>query len=115
MQLNTEMLEDKILVIALDGRLDLEGTNAIDMQFTMLTMTQKNAILVDLSRLDFLASVGVRLLLAGAQGCAAKGGKLVLSNPQPMVEEVLRRSGVATMIPVYADMQAAREALREFV
>ncbi len=112
MHLETTMLDGQILKIAPDGRFDLEGTNEIDMQFTMLTTTQRVAVLVDMTDVSFLASIGMRLLLSCAQGCAAKGGKLVLYNPQPMVEKVLQTSGVAAMIPVFADLEAARAALQ---
>ena len=47
MCLESELLDDHILKISLEGRLDVEGTQAIDMQFTALTATKKAALLVD--------------------------------------------------------------------
>ncbi|HSO84837.1 STAS domain-containing protein [Thiocapsa sp.] len=112
MRLESELLDDQILKIVLDGRLDVEGTQAIDMKFTALTATKQAAILVDMSRVSFLASIGMRTLLSCAKAASKRGGKLVLLNPQPMVKAVLDRSGVATLIPVYEDLAAAMEALR---
>jgi anti-anti-sigma regulatory factor len=38
---------------------------------------------------------------------ASKGGDMVLLNPQPNVEKVLRTSGVDTVIQIVRDMNAA--------
>lgn len=104
--------EDDILHISLHGSLDMEGSLAIDLKFTALTGTEKAAILVDISEVDFLASIGIRTLLRSAQGAAARGGKLVLYKPQPLVAEVLHASRVSTLIPVFDDRHAALETLR---
>jgi anti-anti-sigma factor len=113
MQLESELLDDQILKIALDGRLDVEGAQAIDMQFTALTATKQAAILVDMTKVSFLASIGMRTLLSCAKAASKRGGKMVLLNPQPLVKEVLHRSGVASLIPIYEDLADARDALRE--
>jgi anti-anti-sigma factor len=112
MRLESELLDDRILRIVLDGRLDVEGTQAIDMQFTALTATKPAAILVDMSEVSFLASIGMRTLLSCAKAASKRGGKMVLLSPQPMVKAVLGRSGVATLIPIYDDPDAATAALR---
>jgi anti-anti-sigma factor len=111
MQLESELLDEHIMKITLDGRLDIEGTQAIDMKFTALTATQKAAILVDMSKVSFLASIGMRTLLSCAKAASARGGKMVLFNPQPMVKDVLETSGVASLIPMTDDLAAAKELL----
>ena len=112
MQLESELLDDKALKVVLDGRLDIEGASAIDLQFTALTATKKAGVLVDLGKVTFLASIGIRTLLSSAKACAARGGKLVVYNPQPMVRDVLESSGVSTLIPVFDDEQAAYDAVK---
>jgi anti-anti-sigma factor len=113
MRLESEMLDDQILKITLDGRLDVEGTQAIDMKFTALTATKKAAVLVDMTDVSFLASIGMRTLLSCAKAVSNRGGKMVLVNPQPMVREVMDRTGVASLIPGYDDLAGAKEALLE--
>jgi anti-sigma B factor antagonist len=112
MKLEFEQIGDELLRIALDGRLDIQGAQAIDMKFTALTATRKAGIIVDLSRVDFLASIGIRTLLSNAKAAANRGGRMVLCSPQPLVREVLETSGVASLIPVYDDPDSAEVALR---
>lgn len=98
MQLESELLDDQILKITLTGRLDIEGTQAIDMKFTALTATKKAGILVDMTQVEFLASIGMRTLVSCAKAAANRGGKLVLYRPQPLVKEVLNTSGLDSLI-----------------
>jgi anti-sigma B factor antagonist len=111
MQLDSELLDGDILKITLDGRLDVEGTQAIDLKFTALTATKRAGILVDMTGVSFLASIGIRTLLTSAKVASNRGGKLVLVNPQPMVRDVLDRSGVSSLVPVYPDQVSALEAI----
>jgi anti-anti-sigma factor len=112
-RLESELVDGYILKIAIDGRLDIEGAQAIDMKFTALT-ANKTAVLVDLSQVGFLASIGMRTLLSCAKAIANRGGRMVLLSPQPLVREVLERSGVASLIAVYDDLDSAKEVLSEF-
>src|SRR5262245_51858016 len=55
--------EDDLIYVALDGRLDLEGTGEIDLQFTARTLAQRKPVVVDLAGVSFLASIGMRMLM----------------------------------------------------
>ena len=78
MELHVEQLDNDIKKINLIGSMDIAGTGAIDLQFTAQTATQKALIVVDMSQVDFLASIGIRTLLSNARALKARGGKMVL-------------------------------------
>jgi len=107
MKLATDTLDNGIIRIALDGRLDIAGADAIDMQFTALTTTKKAAILVDMSQVSFIASIGMRTLLSSSRALSSRGGKMVLANLQPLVKEALTTAGIDTLIPVHDDTESA--------
>ncbi len=66
--------------VRLSGRFDLNGTNEIDQRFTALTATHARKVIVDISGVDFLASIGMRLLLSCAKANAQRGP---LARPGP--------------------------------
>ena len=103
MKLEVGELENGITQITLSGRLDIEGALKIDGEFNQIVEGKKN-VLVDLSQVTFLASLGIRTLITGAKATANNGGKMVLLNPQPNVERVLRTSRVDTVIPIVDDV-----------
>jgi anti-anti-sigma factor len=111
MEMQSSELESGILGITLTGRMDSAGAQQIDMRFTALTVTRKAPILVDMSGVTFLASIGIRTLISSARAQKNRGGVLVIYRPIPMVEEVLASTGVDAIIPIAHDMDGARKAL----
>ncbi len=102
MKLETAELDHGVLKILLDGRLDVEGALAIDESFKNAA-AGKRRVVVDLSKVDYLASLGIRTLVVGAKTAANIGGKLVVLAPQRNVEKVLRESNIDTLIPIVRD------------
>jgi anti-anti-sigma factor len=113
MQLTTEQLPDGVEKIALAGRMDVAGAQEIDGRFTFLTTTRPALIVVEISQVSFLASIGIRTLVSSAKTLARHGGRMVLANPQPLVEEILKLACIDSLIPVYADVGAACAGLKE--
>jgi anti-anti-sigma factor len=111
-QIESELLDHDVLKITLDGRLDIEGTQFVEMKFTALTTTGAALCLIDMSKVTFIASIGLRTLISCAKAAAARGGKMTLFGPQPMVRGVLATSGVAALIETTDDLSAALAALR---
>src|SRR5215470_19561085 len=105
MELQSRELESGILNISLTGRMDSAGAQAIDMRFTALTVTRKAPVLVDLSGVTFLASIGIRTLVSNAKAQKRRGGTFVLYRPSGPAEEVLRSAGIDTIFPFAYDME----------
>lgn len=58
MKMIVEQVDDGFTRIRLDGRMDMEGTQAIDQQFAFATSTQPLRLAVDLSSVSFVISSG---------------------------------------------------------
>ena len=112
MQIESLTLLDDIVQVRLSGRLDLEGTQSISDKFIFTTTARKAKVIVDLSEVTFLASVGIRLLLTSARAQANRGGQLILASPQPSVRKVLEAAGIDQLIGVVADVESARASLK---
>jgi anti-anti-sigma factor len=111
MKLATEELDGNVLRVCLSGRMDIMGVDAIAVPFAALAATDNRRVIVDLSGVDFLASIGIRAILQNARAHELRGGGMVLLAPNHLVEEVLRAAGAANVVPVVADLEAARAAL----
>ena len=111
MAISTEELAGGITKVILDGRLDIEGAAAVDLQMNVIAGSRK-AVLLDLQKVSFLGSMGLRALVAPARAIKSRGGKMVIFGPNEMVEKVLKTSGVDTMIPVHHELQNALAALQ---
>lgn len=111
MDIAFDQLNPQTRRIRLSGRLDLKGTGLIDQRFTTLTATHDNNVIVDMSGVDFLASIGMRLLLSCAKANSLRGGQMVLSSPQLQVRQVLETAGMHDLIPIFADEASALREL----
>ncbi len=105
-------LPDGVRRIDLKGRMDIEGANSVEPRFSALVVTGKHFVAVDLSDVEFVASLGLSVLVQAAKAVALRGGGLVLVNPRPNVAKVLTSTRIAERIAVCADMEQARSALR---
>ncbi|MEW6348691.1 MAG: STAS domain-containing protein [Thermodesulfobacteriota bacterium] len=111
MELRVIAGDDKITQVALSGKLDVAGEQKIGDQFRDLLDARKTSFIVEMSEVSYLASLGIRLLFAGAKSLAAHRRKLVVVNPQPMVQETLLSSGTAKVIPIVANVDEALKLL----
>lgn len=106
-----EMLETKqengIVFLKLSGRLDLAGVGQVEAAFKSQTNDAQKGLVIDAAELSFLASLGMRMLMMGAKAMKAKGGKIVIVNPQEEVENALRMSGLDQVIPIVESEAAA--------
>jgi len=100
MQIDVVASDNTLTRVALAGKLDVEGEEQIGGEFRYLVESRGTSFLVDMSQVTYLASLGIRLLFAAAKSLVQAGKKLVVLNPQPMVEETLLTSGTAKFIPV---------------
>jgi len=113
MELSFEDLDDGVRRINLRGRMDMEGTQEIDLKFTSLAASRQSWIVVDLSGVDFMSSLGLGTLVRSAAAQVLRKGKLVLLSPQANVEKVLETTRVNEVVAVFHDFDAARSAVRE--
>jgi anti-anti-sigma factor len=110
MTISTESMDGGITRVLLDGRLDIQGAAAVDLRMNVLAGSSK-FLLIDLTNVSFLGSMGLRSILVPAQAVHRRGGKVALFNPVPMVEEVLKASNVDQVIPIYHNLDSAVAAL----
>lgn len=111
MEFAAEQLPNDIKHLVMKGRLDMDGSLAIDMKFSIATSVKKERIIVDLEQVSFLSSIGIRLLVTAAKAQSGRGGKLILAAPQPMVRKVLETSGIHQLIPIVDDLAAGQALL----
>jgi len=112
MDMQVEDFNGGVAIITLRGRLDMTGAGLIDLKFSAVAGS-KRSIVVDMSAVDFLASLGIRVLVMGARAVKNKGGRLVLLSPQDNVKLVLTTAGIDDVIPIMFDRADAIAAVQK--
>lgn len=99
--------------VELGGRMDMQGTQDIDLQFTSVANGDGSAVVADMSGVEFIASIGIRTLLSHAKTISARGGSMAICNCQDLVGEVLQTAGIPALIPICATFDEARQFVLE--
>jgi anti-anti-sigma factor len=112
MKLDYEDLAGGVRKIVLAGRMDIAGTNAVDLRFSALAGAHHGGVVVDLSGIEFLASLGLATLVKNAKALKNRNARMVLLNPSPPVATVLEATGIGDVVDVCGDLDAAVAAAR---
>jgi anti-sigma B factor antagonist len=103
---------DSITHVALIGRLDVQGVNAIQYEFHHQTTSQPKSVIVDLSRMPYIASLGIGMLISAAKYLERNGARMVLVGSPPLVKEAFETAGLHQVIPMVSEETAALALLR---
>ena len=113
MELKVISTDDAYTHLALSGKLDVLGVGAIENKFVGYTVARKKNALIDMSGVTFMGSMGLRIFLSAAKALSLEKKKLILLNPQPLVNEVLEGSGIGDVVTIATDSAAAVAAAKE--
>jgi anti-anti-sigma factor len=103
---------DDITHIALSGRLDTNASEEIEDDFSQAIAAREQPAIIDLSQVDFMASRGIGLLLGSSKRLRKSGYKLVLLNPQQLVDSSLRTARMEIVMPIAYDFDEAVRIVR---
>ena len=107
MEITEQQLDHNIVKINLAGRMDIDGVKSIEAAFAGMTAAPRMAVIVDMSDVPYMSSIGIRALLMNAKALAKRGGKFTLLNPQANVKNVLTTSGIDQLIAIHTDLDVA--------
>jgi anti-anti-sigma factor len=93
------------------GEIDLCTAPMLREVLTDTDRRQVPNVLVDLSKVGFLALIGVQALQSAGERACATDRRLVLVAPTPSVQRVLSLADVAGELEIYVSMRSAMSAL----
>lgn len=106
----THRVENEILIIAIQGRLDAATAPVADKTINQTLEQNTNRLLFDLSALEYLSSGGLRVILGAAKEIRRREGKVALAALNQYVYEIFEVSGFTSMIPI---KESVEEGLKD--
>ena len=106
----TNLPESGVTCVEIEGSIDGKTAPKIrEYLSTALPQTQK--LLIDMSRVDYLSSAGLRLLLLLYREITARSGTLVLVHVSPEIRTVMSHTG---FLEFFTLVDSQQEALHAF-
>ena len=96
MKTTIEQLEDKY-VVTLEGELDTSAAAEVDKTLQPLYDSNGKDVLIDCSKLDYIASSGLRILISILKGAKASGSKVVLKDVNEDIMSVFKLTGFSNL------------------
>ncbi len=106
MQISVKTTND-VKVVAFEGKLDTQTSPDAQQQLTRLIEEGENRFLVNFEKLDYISSVGLRVLLAAAKQLKEFDGELRICSLNEVVREVFDISGFTTIFKVFGSESEA--------
>lgn len=87
--IQTETMDaDRTARIALGGRLDTVTSCELERQLELLLDGRYDSLVLDLARLEFISSAGIRVLVQARKCMGVQGGGVLMVNAQPQILKV---------------------------
>ena len=101
---------DTFTHVAVRGKLDAAGVDAVDLRLTSHTVPRGKAAVVDLSGVEFIASLGIAMLVRIARAMRGHGAGMAVVAADP-VRGLLEMMKLDPLFPVVASRDEALRAL----
>jgi anti-anti-sigma factor len=107
-----EERKDGLLVLGLEGRLDAISSKMFEEKVLGMIDGGDTRFVIDLSRLDYVSSAGLRVFLVASKRLVPAGGKVVLCSLQEPVKQVFDIVGFYSVFSIHDSRDEALNTLR---
>jgi anti-anti-sigma factor len=95
------------VVVSVSGRIDATTSDQFKQQLMETISDRPIQLILDFAQLEFISSIGLRVLVVTAKRVAAVRGKLVFCGLTGPVREVFELAGFVSVVPLFPDRAAA--------
>jgi anti-anti-sigma factor len=103
----TEHHDGGTLVLAVVGRIDTLSAKTFETAVLTPVQAGQTPLVLDLDRLTYISSAGLRVILQAAKRQKAKNAKFALCNLHDEVRDVFEISGFAKILDIHPSREAA--------
>ena len=109
MSLQIDLTEKKpgLVEVALDGRLDTETSDQLEARLNDLLKTAPRAVRFNMKSLDYISSMGIRVIFKTFKTLRQKKALLLLSNLQPQIKRVFEIAAALPPESIFATVEEA--------
>ncbi|HEV2061291.1 MAG TPA: STAS domain-containing protein [Solirubrobacteraceae bacterium] len=110
--MNLDVARSSVPTVAPRGALDLSSSRGLQVCLAELAGENGQEAILDLSRVSFMDSVGLGVVLKAASRFHRQGKRLLIVAPAGPAGRVLEFAGVSDRLPVVDSLDEARAQLR---
>jgi anti-sigma B factor antagonist len=97
-----QVFEDKY-VATLEGELDTNAARGMEESFQPLYTSNGRDIIIDCTKLEYIASSGLRILISILKGAKMSGSKVIMRNMNDDIKNVFKLTGFINLFEFEQD------------
>lgn len=110
-KMDTRTLDEELPIIALEGEVDVYTAPQLKQQMISLLESGATEMIVDLTKVDYLDSTALGVLIGGLKRMRERDGNMVLICPSPRIRRVFEITGLDKIFDIYNTEDEAREVM----
>ena len=96
-----------VVTVALSGRLDAATSKSVEEHLLDAIAKGAQGLVIDLQRLDYISSVGLRVFIVAGKRMKATNGRLVVCALKPEIAQVFTIAGFMNLFPIFGTRSEA--------
>lgn len=115
MQFSSQRLADVVVAVPA-GQIDHPNAERLEQALAPIldaTTMGRSALVLDFSRVEYISSMGLRVLLMAAKQLRAQNARIAVAALQPVVKEIFGIARFNHVLEVFPDVRAALAQLSE--
>lgn len=110
-RMDMRTLEEELPLIELEGEVDVYTAPQLKQQMINLLESGAKEMVVDLTKVDYLDSTALGVLIGGLKRMREMDGNMVLVCPNPRIRRVFEITGLDKIFDIYNSVEDAQEAM----
>jgi anti-anti-sigma factor len=90
-----------VLAVQLAGRLDAHTSKAVEEQLLSFIDQGERALVLDLSQLNYISSIGLRVFMLAAKRLKSVNGRMTMCALQPTVQQIFEIAGFTSIFRIF--------------
>ena len=107
LEIKVENQSDGRIRVSLSGRLDTQTYAQCEQRLQPLLVAATRVLVLDLAKLEYLSSMGMRVLMKTNKALAAHGGKCLLTRLQSPIRAVIDIANALPAENIFASVEEA--------
>jgi len=96
-----------VTVMAIEGRLDGQHAQTAEKEFLALAQGDRARFVLDFTRMDYISSAGLRVVLVAAKKVRSLQGQLICAGMSEPVKEIFEMSGFLSILETAESVEEA--------
>ncbi len=105
--------QGRMHLVRIAPRLDIDAAPEFEARLMEAITEGARCLVIDLSRLEYLSSGGLRTIIAVSKTLKALEGSIALCGAHGIVKDVFEMSGLAAAFPFYSSIEEAQKQIGE--